>query len=216
MEKSGYLLKMVKTWKKTWKRRWFVLKDGELLYYKSPVGFILCNIFSPLSNISTVYLQFLVINVVIIDCSVPQSDVIRKPQGQIEVNATSSIARGEGKQVLQVFSCFVRYWICKSTLMKLYIVRPIPLESQNIEAQLKKIPFLILSFTLLHVFLVQIVTGKRVYYLKADSPNLLEEWLRVLQSVLRLKAASPLFTQPDIRPGMKGLLIKVQQLTIMT
>lgn len=37
MEKSGYLLKMVKTWKKTWKRRWFVLKDGELLYYKSPV-----------------------------------------------------------------------------------------------------------------------------------------------------------------------------------
>uniref|UniRef100_A0A671V7N1 Pleckstrin homology, MyTH4 and FERM domain containing H2 n=1 Tax=Sparus aurata TaxID=8175 RepID=A0A671V7N1_SPAAU len=117
MEKSGYLLKMVKTWKKTWKRRWFVLKDGELLYYKSP------------------------------------SDVIRKPQGQIEVNATSSIARGEGKQI---------------------------------------------------------VTGKRVYYLKADSPNLLEEWLRVLQSVLRLKAASPLFTQPDIRPGMKGLLIKVK------
>ncbi|KAM9847591.1 pleckstrin homology domain-containing family H member 2 [Aulostomus maculatus] len=120
MEKSGYLLKMVKTWKKTWKRRWFVLKDGELLYYKSP------------------------------------SDVIRKPQGQIEVNATSSIARGEGKQVLQI------------------------------------------------------MTGKRVYYLKADSPNLLEEWLRVLQSVLRMKAASPLFTQPDIRPGMKGLLIKVK------
>uniref|UniRef100_A0A8C3AVQ5 Pleckstrin homology, MyTH4 and FERM domain containing H2 n=1 Tax=Cyclopterus lumpus TaxID=8103 RepID=A0A8C3AVQ5_CYCLU len=120
MEKSGYLLKMVKTWKKTWKRRWFVLKDGELLYYNSP------------------------------------SDVIRKPQGQIEVNATSSIAREEGKQVLQV------------------------------------------------------VTGKRVYYLKADSPNLLEEWLRVLQSVLRVKAASPLFTQPDIRPGMKGLLVKVK------
>ncbi|XP_057703666.1 pleckstrin homology domain-containing family H member 2 isoform X2 [Corythoichthys intestinalis] len=120
MEKSGYLLKMVKTWKKTWKRRWFVLKDGELLYYKSP------------------------------------SDVIRKPQGQIEVNATSSIARGEGKQVLQI------------------------------------------------------VTGKRVYYLKADSPNLLEEWLMVMQSVLRVKAASPLFTQPDIRPCMKGQLIKVK------
>lgn len=120
MEKSGYLLKMVKTWKKTWKRRWFVLKDGELLYYKSP------------------------------------SDVIRKPQGQIEVNATSNLARGEGKQILQI------------------------------------------------------VTGKRVYYLKADSPNLLDEWLRVLQCVLRVKAASPLFTQPDIRPGMKGLLIKVK------
>uniref|UniRef100_A0A673VZW7 Pleckstrin homology, MyTH4 and FERM domain containing H2 n=1 Tax=Salmo trutta TaxID=8032 RepID=A0A673VZW7_SALTR len=120
MEKSGYLLKMVKTWKKTWKRRWFVLKDGELLYYKSP------------------------------------SDVIRRPQGQIEVNATSSIARGDEKQVLQI------------------------------------------------------VTGKRVYYLKADSPNLLEEWLRVLQSVLRVKTASPLFAQPEIRPGMKGHLIKVK------
>ena len=59
------------------------------------------------------------------------------------------------------------------------------------------------------------MTGKRVYYLKADSPNLLEEWLKVLLSVLRVKAASPLFTQPDIRPGMKGLLIKVQQLTDM-
>lgn len=56
-----------------------------------------------------------------------------------------------------------------------------------------------------------------MYYLKADSPNLLEEWLRVLQSVLRVKAASPLFTQPDIRPGMRGLLIKVkgQNLTTM-
>lgn len=37
-----------------------------------------------------------------------QSDVIRKPQGQIEVNATSSIARGDGKQVLQVRVTSVR------------------------------------------------------------------------------------------------------------
>uniref|UniRef100_A0A671K538 Pleckstrin homology domain-containing family H member 2-like n=1 Tax=Sinocyclocheilus anshuiensis TaxID=1608454 RepID=A0A671K538_9TELE len=117
MEKSGYLLKMVKTWKKTWKRHWFVLKDGELLYYKSP------------------------------------SDVIRKPQGQIELNACSTIARGDGKQMLQV------------------------------------------------------VTGKSVCNLKADSPNLLEEWLRVLQSILRIKAASPLFTHPDAQPVMKGHLI---------
>ncbi|XP_059374013.1 pleckstrin homology domain-containing family H member 2-like [Carassius carassius] len=120
MEKSGYLLKMVKTWKKTWKRHWFVLKDGELLYYKSP------------------------------------SDVIRKPQGQIELSACSTIARGEGKQMLQV------------------------------------------------------VTGKSVCSLKADSPNLLEEWLRVLQSILRVKAASPLFTHPDTRPVMKGHLTKVK------
>uniref|UniRef100_A0A8C0Y346 Pleckstrin homology, MyTH4 and FERM domain containing H2 n=1 Tax=Cyprinus carpio carpio TaxID=630221 RepID=A0A8C0Y346_CYPCA len=120
MEKSGYLIKMVKTWKKTWKRHWFVLKDGELLYYKSP------------------------------------SDVIRKPQGQIELNACSTIARGDGKQMLQV------------------------------------------------------VTGKSVCNLKADSPNLLEEWLRVLQSILRIKAASPLFTHPDARPVMKGHLTKVK------
>uniref|UniRef100_A0AAV2JN81 PH domain-containing protein n=1 Tax=Knipowitschia caucasica TaxID=637954 RepID=A0AAV2JN81_KNICA len=120
MEKSGYLLKMVKTWKKSWKRRWFVLKDGELLYYKSP------------------------------------SDVIRKPRGQIQVHASSNILRGESKQILQI------------------------------------------------------LTAKRVYFLKADSPNLLDEWLQVLQSVLRLKAASPLFTQPDIRPSMKGLLLKVK------
>uniref|UniRef100_A0A8C2CYR7 Pleckstrin homology domain containing, family H (with MyTH4 domain) member 2 n=1 Tax=Cyprinus carpio TaxID=7962 RepID=A0A8C2CYR7_CYPCA len=115
MEKSGYLLKMVKTWKKTWKRHWFVLKDGELLYYKSP------------------------------------SDVIRKPQGQIELNACSTIARGDGKQMLQS--------VCN---------------------------------------------------LKPDSPNLLEEWLRVLQSILRIKAASPLFTHPDTRPVMKGHLTKVK------
>ncbi|KAG1935917.1 pleckstriny domain-containing family H [Pimephales promelas] len=120
MEKSGYLLKMVKTWKKTWKRHWFVLKDGELLYFKSP------------------------------------SDVIHKPQGQIDLNACSTIARGDGKQMLQV------------------------------------------------------VTGKSVCNLKADSPNLLEEWLKVLQSVLRIKAASPLFTHPDVRPIMKGHVTKVK------
>lgn len=39
---------------------------------------------------------------------VPQSDVIRKPQGQIEVSATSSIFRGDGKQVLQVFKAKIK------------------------------------------------------------------------------------------------------------
>lgn len=120
MEKSGYLLKMVKTWKKAWKRHWFVLKDGELLFYKSP------------------------------------SDVIRKPLGQIELNACSTITRGDEKQMLQV------------------------------------------------------VTGKSVCYLKADSPNLLEEWVRVLQSVQRIKAASPVFTQSDMRPVIKGHLTMVK------
>ncbi|TSK42142.1 Pleckstrin homology domain-containing family H member 2 [Bagarius yarrelli] len=120
MEKSGYLLKMVKTWKKTWKRHWFVLKDGELMYYKSP------------------------------------SDVIRKPQGQIELTASSTISRGDGKQILQV------------------------------------------------------VTGKHVYNLKADSPNLLEGWLMVLQCVQKIKAASPLFTHPNVQPIIKGHLTKMK------
>ncbi|XP_039213676.1 pleckstrin homology domain-containing family H member 2 isoform X1 [Crotalus tigris] len=119
LEKSGYLLKMSGK-VKTWKRRWFVLKGGELLYYKSP------------------------------------SDVIRKPQGQIELSASSRIVRGDGKQT------------------------------------------------------VQLTTEKRTYYMTADSPNILEEWIKVLQNVLKVQAASPLFIQPDVKPAVKGLLTKVK------
>ncbi|XP_053880166.1 pleckstrin homology domain-containing family H member 2 isoform X1 [Malaclemys terrapin pileata] len=119
LEKSGYLLKMGGK-VKTWKRRWFVLKGGELLYYKSP------------------------------------SDVIRKPQGQIELSVSSHIVRGDGKQT------------------------------------------------------VQLITEKRTYYLTADSPNILEEWIKVLQNVLKVQAASSLFIQPDVKPAMKGLLTKVK------
>ncbi|XP_017600276.1 PREDICTED: pleckstrin homology domain-containing family H member 2 isoform X4 [Corvus brachyrhynchos] len=119
LEKSGYLLKMGGK-VKTWKRRWFVLKGGELLYYKSP------------------------------------SDVIRKPQDQIELNASSHIERGDGKQT------------------------------------------------------IQLTTEKRTYYLTADSPNILEEWIKVLQNVLKIQAASPLFVQSEIKPTMKGLLTKVK------
>uniref|UniRef100_A0A8C0I9H4 Pleckstrin homology, MyTH4 and FERM domain containing H2 n=1 Tax=Bubo bubo TaxID=30461 RepID=A0A8C0I9H4_BUBBB len=119
LEKSGYLLKMGGK-VKTWKRRWFVLKGGELLYYKSP------------------------------------SDVIRKPQGQIELNASSHIERGDGKQT------------------------------------------------------IQLTTEKRTYYLTADSPNILEEWIKVLQNVLKIQAASPLFIQSEIKPTVKGLLTKVK------
>ncbi|XP_078413292.1 pleckstrin homology domain-containing family H member 2 isoform X2 [Cetorhinus maximus] len=119
LEKSGYLLKMGGK-VKTWKRRWFVLKGGELLYYKSP------------------------------------SDVICKPQGQIELNISNHIVRCDGKQT------------------------------------------------------IQLITEKKTYYLTADSPNILEEWIRVLQNVLRIQAASPLFTQPDVKPSIKGLLTKVK------
>ncbi|XP_053167753.1 pleckstrin homology domain-containing family H member 2 isoform X2 [Hemicordylus capensis] len=119
LEKSGYLLKMGGKIK-TWKRRWFVLKGGELLYYKSP------------------------------------SDVIRKPQGQIELCASSRIVKGDGKQT------------------------------------------------------VQLTTEKRTYYLTADSPNILEEWIKVLQDFLKVQAASQLLIQPDVKPAMKGLLTKVK------
>lgn len=37
LEKSGYLLKMGNQ-VKAWKRRWFILRNGEILYYKSPVS----------------------------------------------------------------------------------------------------------------------------------------------------------------------------------
>ncbi|TKC47413.1 hypothetical protein EI555_009446, partial [Monodon monoceros] len=119
LEKSGYLLKMSGK-VKTWKRRWFVLKGGELLYYKSP------------------------------------SDVIRKPQGHIELSASCSILRGDNKQT------------------------------------------------------VQLTTEKHTYYLTADSPNILEEWIKVLQNVLRVQAANPLFLQPEGKPTVKGLLTKVK------
>nr|XP_035929602.1 pleckstrin homology domain-containing family H member 2 isoform X3 [Halichoerus grypus] len=119
LEKSGYLLKMSGK-VKTWKRRWFVLKGGELLYYKSP------------------------------------SDVIRKPQGHIELSASCGILRGDNKQT------------------------------------------------------VQLTTEKRTYYLTADSPNILEEWIKVLQNVLRVQAANPLFLQPEGKPTVKGLLTKVK------
>ncbi|KAL6032123.1 hypothetical protein STEG23_019802, partial [Scotinomys teguina] len=119
LEKSGYLLKMSGK-VKTWKRRWFVLKGGELLYYKSP------------------------------------SDVIRKPQGHIELSAPCSILKGDNKQT------------------------------------------------------VQLTTEKHTYYLTADSPNILEEWIKVLQNVLRVQAANPLCLQPEGKPTAKGLLTKVK------
>ncbi|KAF4798682.1 Pleckstrin like proteiny domain-containing family H member 2 [Turdus rufiventris] len=84
------------------------------------------------------------------------SDVIRKPQGQIELNASSHIERGDGKQT------------------------------------------------------IQLTTEKRTYYLTADSPNILEEWIKVLQNVLKIQAASPLFVQSEVKPTMKGLLTKVK------
>ncbi|NWZ05624.1 PKHH1 protein, partial [Agelaius phoeniceus] len=120
MEKSGYLLKMGSQ-VKMWKRRWFVLRNRQIMYYKSP------------------------------------SDVIRKPQGQLELNSSCQIVRGEGSQTFQL------------------------------------------------------VTEKRTYFLTADSPNILEEWIHVLQSILRVQVSGPVgVPHSDAKPTVKGWLTKVK------
>ncbi|XP_031703813.1 pleckstrin homology domain-containing family H member 1 [Anarrhichthys ocellatus] len=119
LEKSGYLLKMGSQ-VKAWKRRWFILRNGEILYYKSP------------------------------------SDVIRKPQGQIELNSSCRIVRGEGAQTFQL------------------------------------------------------ITEKKTFYLTADSPNILEEWIRVLQNILKVQASSPVTVETTAKPTVRGWLTKVK------
>ncbi|XP_078452200.1 pleckstrin homology domain-containing family H member 1-like [Lampetra planeri] len=119
LEKSGYLLKLGGQ-VPAWKRRWFVLRGGELLYYKSP------------------------------------SDVIRKPQGQVELNACCRVVRGDEAQMMQL------------------------------------------------------VTEKRVMFLAADSPNLLEEWVRALHAVLHVQAARPGLVWPHLKPCAHGWLTKVK------
>uniref|UniRef100_A0A8C6PHV9 Pleckstrin homology domain containing, family H (with MyTH4 domain) member 1 n=1 Tax=Nothobranchius furzeri TaxID=105023 RepID=A0A8C6PHV9_NOTFU len=119
LEKSGYLLKM-SSQVNAWKRRWFILRNGEILYYKSP------------------------------------SDVIRKPQGQIELNSSCCIVRGEGAQTFQL------------------------------------------------------ITEKKTFYLTADSPNILEEWIRVLQNILKVQASSPVAVETRQKPTVRGWLTKVK------
>ncbi|XP_061700231.1 pleckstrin homology domain-containing family H member 1 isoform X2 [Syngnathoides biaculeatus] len=120
LEKSGYLLKM-SSQVKAWKRRWFILRNGEILYYKSP------------------------------------SDVIRKPQGQLELNSSCRIVRGEETQTFQL------------------------------------------------------ITEKKTLYLTADSPNILEEWIRVLQNLLKVQASSPLSVElTSAKPAVTGWLTKVK------
>lgn len=119
LEKTGYLLKMGSQ-VKAWKRRWFILRNGEILYYKSP------------------------------------SDVIRKPQGQMELNSSCHIARGEGAQTFQL------------------------------------------------------ITEKKTFYLAADSPNILEDWIRVLQNVLKVQASGPISMDKEVKPTARGWLTKVK------
>ncbi|XP_077587321.1 pleckstrin homology domain-containing family H member 1 [Stigmatopora nigra] len=120
LEKSSYLLKM-SSQVKAWKRRWFILRNDEILYYKSP------------------------------------SDIIRKPEGQIQLNSSCRIVRGDGAQTFQL------------------------------------------------------ITEKKTFYLAADSPNILEEWIRVLQNVLSVQVSSPSGVElTSAKPTVTGWLTKVK------
>lgn len=67
------------------------------------------------------------------------------------------------------------------------------------------------SFILIHSFSFQLMTEKRTYFLTADSPNILEEWIHVLQSILRVQVTSPLgVPHSDAKPTVKGWLTKVK------
>ncbi|GFT92153.1 uncharacterized protein CG43867 [Nephila pilipes] len=55
----------------------------------------------------------------------------------------------------------------------------------------------------------EISTGKRTYYLTADSINMMEEWIKVLQNVLRRNATKLLLTKDD-KPTAEGWLTKVK------
>lgn len=56
----------------------------------------------------------------------------------------------------------------------------------------------------------QLISEKKTYYLTADSPSLLEEWIRVLQSLLKVQAIGPpALPQGGIKPTVKGWLTKV-------
>lgn len=91
LEKSGYLLKMGRQ-VQAWKRRWFILRNGRILYYKSPVRWNPCR---PSRLPVPPAPEFSV-------CFAAQSEVARKPQGQIQLNSCCGIVRGEGAQTFQV------------------------------------------------------------------------------------------------------------------
>lgn len=57
---------------------------------------------------------------------------------------------------------------------------------------------------------LQLISEKKTYYLTADSPGLLEEWIRVLQSLLKVQAVGPpALPRGSTKPTVKGWLTKV-------
>lgn len=105
---------------KTWRKRWFVLKNGQLTYWKN------------------------------------QNDVHRKAQGQIVLDDQCRITRAEGASTFEID------------------------------------------------------TGKKVYYLTADSSATMDDWIRVLQNVQRRNAAKLLLSRDDQKPTVTGWVTKVK------
>lgn len=56
----------------------------------------------------------------------------------------------------------------------------------------------------------QLITEKKTFYLTADSPNILEEWIRVLQNILKVQASSPVTMETAAKPTVRGWLTKVR------
>jgi hypothetical protein len=56
----------------------------------------------------------------------------------------------------------------------------------------------------------EINTGKKIYYLTADSSALMDEWIRVLQNVQKRNAAKLLLSKEDHKPTVEGWLTKVK------
>ncbi|XP_059480674.1 uncharacterized protein CG43867 isoform X5 [Neocloeon triangulifer] len=119
LEKQGYLTKLGGKLK-TWRKRWFVLKNGVIMYWKS------------------------------------QNDVSRKPQGHIELDDLCRVTRADGAATFEIS------------------------------------------------------TGKKTYYLTADSIAAMEDWIRVLQNVQRRNATKLLLHKEEHKPTIQGWLTKVK------
>ncbi|GAB6021120.1 hypothetical protein CHUAL_003752 [Chamberlinius hualienensis] len=85
-----------------------------------------------------------------------QSDIHRKPQGQITIDEVCHVTRADGAATFEVS------------------------------------------------------TAKKTYYLTADSIATMEEWVRVLQNVLRRNATKLLLSKEENKPTISGWLVKVK------
>lgn len=56
----------------------------------------------------------------------------------------------------------------------------------------------------------QLITEKKTFYLTADSPNILEDWIRVLQNIIKVQASGPLTVATAAKPSVRGWLTKVK------